>query len=245
MSVRAGERQALSAAVLASILLHLVLLSALPGWREALRPQPPAPILARVIPARVLSEPVADPPAKRDPVLPKATPHAPKPALAKPSESRREDTRAREPIAFAPDEPAPSTERAKVAEPAAAMASGAAPLPRRESGPTSPAAAVADAGTLAQYRLAIIALARGFNRYPRIALENNWQGRVEVRMNVGADGGIASIGLRNGSGHEILDRQALDMIGRAAPQVPLPAALRGREFSIDIAVIFSLKDADR
>ncbi|TAK45925.1 MAG: energy transducer TonB [Betaproteobacteria bacterium] len=238
MSLRDGERQALGTAVLASILLHVLLLNALPGWREAEKSSASAPILARVV-----AEPA---PAVRpgEPTKPSATQSisapAAKKAAPKPIEPASEQALARE-------APAPTAVSAAPVSETPGIATGS-PLAPAAAVPASPEAApppAADGATLAQYRLSVISLAKGFNRYPRIAIENSWQGRVEVRIRVGADGAIASLGLHQGSGREILDRQALDMIGRAASQVPLPASLRGRELVIDIPVIFSLRDAER
>jgi len=101
---------------------------------------------------------------------------------------------------------------------------------------------VPDAGTLAQYRLAVIEAAKRYKRYPRVALDNNWEGRVEVRMVVSADGAIASLRVRASTGHEALDLEALEMIRQAKLQTPIPAALRGRELEIEIPVIFNLRD---
>ena len=98
----------------------------------------------------------------------------------------------------------------------------------------------ADAGTLEQYRLALIMATRRYKRYPAIAMEKGWQGRVEVHMVIGANGMVASASIKTGSGHEILDNQALDMLKKGKTTVPIPANLRGREFSIDVPVIFSL-----
>ena len=84
--------------------------------------------------------------------------------------------------------------------------------------------------------------ARRYKKYPRVAMDNNWEGKVEVRMVIGANGMIASISVRSGTGHEILDQQALDMTRKAKPLAPIPAALRGKEFTVDLPVIFSLKD---
>jgi protein TonB len=100
-----------------------------------------------------------------------------------------------------------------------------------------------DAATLAQYRLAIIAAAKRYKRYPRVAMDNNWEGKVEVRMVIGANGMISVLSVRTSAGHEILDQQALDMIKKAKPLTPIPSALRGKEFTVDIPVIFSLKDS--
>ena len=73
-------------------------------------------------------------------------------------------------------------------------------------------------------------------------MDNNWEGKAEVRLVIGADGNIASISIKTPSGFEVLDQQALDMIRRAKPQAPIPAALRGKGFTIDVPVVFSLKE---
>jgi len=85
-------------------------------------------------------------------------------------------------------------------------------------------------------------MANKYKRYPRVALDNNWEGRAVVRMIVGANGMIASISVVSTSGHEILDKQALDMIQKAKPRVQIPAGLRGKEFPIEIPVVYELKD---
>ncbi|HUJ87321.1 MAG TPA: energy transducer TonB [Burkholderiales bacterium] len=102
-----------------------------------------------------------------------------------------------------------------------------------------------DAARLAaQYRAALMAEAARYKRYPRFARDNGWEGRVGVRMAIGADGAIASLGVAHGSGYAILDRQALDMVRSAQPQTAIPEGLRGRAFSVDIPVLFSLRDPE-
>lgn len=224
MRLRAGERRALRTALLASILLHALFLQALPGRREMQRAPDPGPLVARVVPLPESPSRPLEPPSVRAAPSAKSSLPAARPQASKPEQPTRETGTTRDAV-----------------EPAAV----AAPEPSASPAPATPQPAPAiDGGTLAQYRLAVISLAKGFNRYPRIAIENNWQGRVEVRVRVAADGAIASVDLGRGSGHEILDRQALEMIGRAAPQAPLPPALRGREFAFDVPVIFSLRGAE-
>ena len=98
----------------------------------------------------------------------------------------------------------------------------------------------ADKGTLEQYRLALIVATRRYKRYPAIAMEKGWQGKVEVHMVIGANGMLANASIKTGSGHDILDNQALDMLKKGKTTVPIPVSLRGREFSIDVPVIFNL-----
>jgi protein TonB len=90
----------------------------------------------------------------------------------------------------------------------------------------------------------LMRMARTYKRYPRVAMDNNWEGRVVIRMVIGSNGMISTISVLNSAGHEVLDKQALDMIQKAKPRVQIPAALRGKEFTLEIPVIYSLKEAD-
>jgi TonB family protein len=60
-------------------------------------------------------------------------------------------------------------------------------------------------------------------------------------MVIGADGSV-SLSIKSSSKHAVLDRQALEMFKRAQAQVPLPASLRGKEFSLELRAIYYLKD---
>ena len=95
---------------------------------------------------------------------------------------------------------------------------------------------------MARYRLALMAAAGRYKRYPATAREKGWQGRVEVRMVIGANGRLASASIKASSGHEILDNQAIDMLTKGKTTVEIPPGLRGRQFGLDIPVIFKLDD---
>lgn len=231
--------------VLASVALHAILFLALPLLREAQTPRSGMrePLLARVL----------QPPVKQ-PVPPVPVPEPVRPTASIAEEKPRARTRqSSQPVPAATSrpvsaEPAPATtavaaapQSASVAEPSPAVTS---PMASTVAPPVPPAAESPDAGTLAQYRLAVISAARRFKRYPRVALDNNWQGKVEIRMAISASGSISALSLRTSTGHAILDEQALEMIERAKAMAQIPPALRGREFNLDIPIIFSLRDAD-
>jgi protein TonB len=214
-----------------------------PPKPEAAEPAPPPPVAKPEPPP---PPPVVKPapPPKPIPVVkpePKPVPVAKPAPVARPASEAKPEPR-----------PAPSPEPPRPAAPAPSETASAAPAAPATSAPPGPVAKVdpqpaappADAATLAQYRLAIITSAKRYKRYPRVAMDNNWEGRVEVRMVVGANGMIASISIKTGTGHDILDKQALDMIRKAKPLTPIPSALRGKEFTVDIPVIFSLKEPD-
>lgn len=130
-------------------------------------------------------------------------------------------------------EPAPAAEAVAESIPVQAPASAAPPA--------ATASAPSDAATLGQYRVQLIGAARRFKRYPEAARENNWAGNVVVGVAVGADG-IARTSVRKSSGRPVLDQQALEMFQQAARAVPVPPALRGKEFSLEVRAIYGLED---
>lgn len=245
-----SQQRALIWCVLASITLHT---AALLGVSRREAPVPPAKILlvltarlappsaAPPAPAQSPQPEVASPPPTHDPVptprpvlakpIPAPTPSPQKIAPADPAKPSLPDTSAAPSTAPASTQPAGPAE-SKAGPQAATAAPEAAAKPGAE----------ADGGTLEQYRLALIVAARRYKRYPAIAMEKGWQGKVEVRMVIGANGMTSNASIKTSSGHEILDNQALDMIKKGKTTVQIPASLRGREFTIDVPVIFNLEN---
>jgi protein TonB len=247
----AGER-ALLWCVLASIALHTLVLLGL-SWRGA--PAPPVKALlvltARLVPfAAAPRAPVQPPPPKLAPPPLSEPDSAPRPALTKPALKPApvpQKAAPAEAVQAPQPEPAPAATSAAVSPAPVDAPVQSRPAPQAPAGmPATEAAAnsgnAADAGTREQYRLAVMLAAARYKRYPAIALEKGWQGKVEVRMVIGANGMIASASIKASSGHDILDNQALEMLKKGNATVPIPASLRGREFSIDIPVKFDLED---
>jgi len=114
-----------------------------------------------------------------------------------------------------------------------------------EAAPSGPAEAAREAGSLEAYRRDLLGMAARYKRYPLVARDNNWEGMATVRLAIGANGMIASITIAQSSGHEVLDRAALEMIRKAKGAVPIPAALRGKPFVISIPVLYEIKDPGR
>jgi len=107
------------------------------------------------------------------------------------------------------------------------------------------AASGPDPGTVARFRLELMDLARRYKKYPRIAQDNNWEGRVELRIAIGEDGAIASIIVKKGAGRAVLDDEAQAMIRAAKSKATIPPGLRGKAFALEIPVDFFLKDEER
>jgi periplasmic protein TonB len=227
-------------AVLASILLHGLLLFGYSPRDSSRRAESPAPILARLVepapaPAPAVTPPAAPQPRPEKPKAQQPREKPPAPALAKPAPVPQPVAKAAPQEAVAPPSP---VEQAVPEAPAAPPA-----VAKIDPAPSAPAAAPAmDAGSLDQYRLQLIGIARKYKRYPRVAIDNNWEGDVVVRMVIGANGMISSVSIKTSSGHAVLDQQALEMFRKAKPLVPIPPALRGKEFTVEVRANYNLKD---
>lgn len=78
-------------------------------------------------------------------------------------------------------------------------------------------------------------------QYPRIAQTRGWEGEVLLDLKLDGNGKVLSAGIRQGSGYEVLDKQALEMVRKASPFPAPPEALRNRTFNITVPVSFKLE----
>ncbi len=221
MRGQVGQNRGLIFALAASLALHaLVFLAGSERRAPARPPEPsPGPIEAR------LAEPT--PPA----VEPAVRPEKSKPAVK--SETK--------PAAVAPGARVAIPEPPKV--PGEAAPAPQSPVARTETAPPTAqqGMAAADPGTLGQYRLQLIAAARRYKRYPPLARENNWEGNVLIGVAIAANG-AAAVSVKASSGYQILDQQALEMFRQATQAVPVPPALRGKEFAFEVRAVYGLED---
>ena len=231
----------LALAVVTSLVLHALLLLALPLLKDAQRrlpvkltarlakPPEPAPQKAEAPPPQQQPQLQPRPPAPRPPPSPKAEPQ--RAPVDTPIMSVAPTSKAPEPAFTVP---APAVAPAPVVQQAAPA--------RTESQAAVPASSGQDAGTIAQFRLELMDLARRYKKYPRVAQDNNWEGRVELRIAIGEDGAISSLTVKKGAGRAVLDEEAQAMIRTAKSKAVIPPALRGKAFVLEIPVDFALKD---
>lgn len=217
----------IGAALAVSLLIHGVALGWLPGLqRQADEPLPPLQI--RLSAPALRPEPVAVVPAPTLAPAPNRREAAPLPRPATPV------------LAAATPEAAPQAvvaqARPRAAEPLTA-ASADVPPPAAAPSPPRPAP---DAGVLAAYGRELAGAVGARQRYPRLAQLRQWQGTAVLQLDLAAAGGLLAVRVLSSSGHEILDRQALEMVREALPLPPLPAALVGRPLTVDVPVVFRL-----
>jgi protein TonB len=236
----------LAPALAVSIALHAAVLTGLADLPTTSEPPAPPPLMAWLAPgagpanaadAASIGAEERSPAAAARPrsiAPPRAVPEPDPHAAAEIHAPRVSETSTGEPVSVARASPG-----------------GAAPGTDSSSPPTSesPASAgergeaVPDPGSLAQYRLALIGAAKRQKRYPPRAIELGWEGRVDVRLIVGANGALAQLAVERSSGHDLLDRQALELMRKAAALTPVPPALANREFAVEVPVLYELKEA--
>ncbi|OGA01222.1 MAG: hypothetical protein A3I00_09895 [Betaproteobacteria bacterium RIFCSPLOWO2_02_FULL_64_12] len=251
-----SQHRALANCLVVSMALHALVLLLFPGFRASSAPADNSIkiLVARIAPRVALPEPA--PPREAEAVRPPPQPEPPRqqpqprpeprPALTRPTP---ETPRAAPPPAAPAPTPSAPGETASAPSPVPQAPSSAprspepqAPATKGEAAgraATSPSAE--ETGSMEQYRLALIGAAKKYKRYPAQAMEKGWQGRVEIRLVIGSNGMTQSVVVKTSSGFQVLDSQALDMVKKAKPLAPIPASLRGREFTVDIPVIFDLQ----
>jgi protein TonB len=208
----------------------------LPVLQEAQRPRlAPPPLIARL---EAPKPPAPEPPKLEPPALPPVRPapvaRAVQPAPAPPPLLRIEPSKqAAEPalVVPAPAPVAPAPAASAAAQPATQLAAPAGDGP--------------DPGAISRFRLELMDLARRYKKYPRIAQDNNWEGRVELRIAIGEDGAISSLIVKKGAGRAVLDDEAQAMIRTAKSKATIPPGLRGKAFTLEIPVDFFLKDGEK
>ncbi len=78
-------------------------------------------------------------------------------------------------------------------------------------------------------------------QYPKIAQMRGWQGEAIVELQLDGNGKLKSKKIIQSSGYDALDKQALEMVEKAAPFPAPPEVLRGNSFSIKVPVPFKLE----
>ena len=159
---------------------------------EFLTPQPPAP------PAP--PTPPAPPPPK--PAPPKPSPTPPKPRVAKPTPAPEPM-----PVAIADPTPAPAAP-VGVVEPQPAAKPVEAPVPAAPAPAAPPAPAIVQPSSDASH------LNNPKPVYPAVSKRLGEQGKIVLRVLIGADGIPQKVEIKQSSGFERLDRQAVDTVTR-------------------------------
>jgi periplasmic protein TonB len=231
-------------AVTASILLHVLIVIVVPNFdfskkeeeRQVLKielqqPTPPAPV-----------QPVAEPlPPIEIPEPPKPKPIEKKPdPIIKPKPIKKE---APAPIEEPEPTPAPMVEEVIAVQPSLESVPEIVipqpPPPLEPPPPAQPSQADID-NALDRYGSLLGRSIAKHKSYPKIAERRGWQGTTLLDLKIDSNGHVLSVAIRESSGYETLDTQALKMVEKASPFPAPPDVLQGRSFNITVPVSFKL-----
>lgn len=226
-------------AIICSILLHILLFVVIPNFKfdainkipdtltvEILQPKPPEPVV------------IPEPPKPVEPIKPAPEPIKPLPKKEFKPEPKPVETRPEPVQAEPPPPPAVITAAPKVDAPPVITVPPPPPEPPKKIEPNEDDINAA----LNQYGGALGRAIAKHKQYPKIAQMRGWQGDCLLDLKIDSSGTVLSASVKESSGHEALDNQALDMVRKAAPFPTPPDALRGRSFNITVPVSFKLEN---
>lgn len=228
-------------AFICSILLHILFFVVVPNFKldvikkmpdrltvELVNPKPPEPVPEPIV-APTLPEPVAQIKPAPAPIKPLPKKEL-KPEL-QPIEAKPEPVTTEPPplpvIAAAPKVDAPPTITA--------------PLPPPEAPKKIEPNQDDINAALGQYSSTLGRAIAKHKSYPKIAQMRGWEGDCLLDLKLDGNGNVLSASVKESSGHEALDNQALEMVRKASPFPAPPEVLRDRSFNLTVPVSFKLE----
>lgn len=226
-------------AIICSILLHLLLLAIVPSFKfdaikeipqeltiQIQQPKPPEPVV------------VPEPPKPVEPIKPAPEPIKPLPKkMPKPDPIPVQNIKPEPVTSEPPPPPVVITAAPKVDAPPVITAPPPPPEPPKKIEPDEADISAA----LSQYGGTLGRAIAKHKQYPKIAQMRGWQGDCLLDLKIDGSGNVLSANVKESSGFEALDKQALEMVRKASPFPAPPEALRGRSFDITVPVSFKLE----
>jgi protein TonB len=183
---------------------------------------PPEPAALEQAPKLPVPEAAPEPEVAIPPPRPKPVPHRPPPAPAKRPQAERPGPAAPAAPPTAPPAEAPP---AAAAEPVPGQAA-TRPLP-----PTN---------ALPSFENVLLAHLARYKQYPPLARRRLEQGVPVIRFTIDRQGHVLAAALERGSGHALLDEEALAMLRRAQPLPPIPPGLERDTLELVAPIRFTL-----
>lgn len=162
-----------------------------------------------------------------------AAPATPKPASTTKATARAAEAAPARREARADKAPA----KAAASAPTGRNANGANPGPAASAG--SQARAATAPGAEAKYGRKLLSHVERHKRYPAAARSAGISGATRLSITIDRTGGLAGARVSAGSGHQILDQEALAVARRAAPYPRPPEGVGGRTFSFAVTLRFA------
>ena len=225
-------------AVTCSILLHILFFVVVPNFKFDVTKKIPDQLTVEIVNPKP-PEPVAlpEPPKPVEQIKPAPEPIKPLPKKElKPEPTPVQNIKPEPTQAEPPPPPSVITAAPKVDAPPTITA----PPPPEPPKKIEPSQDDINAA-LGQYSSTLGRAIAKHKSYPKIAQMRGWQGDCLLDLKLDGNGNVLSASVKETSGHEVLDNQALEMARKAAPFPAPPDVLRDRSFNITVPVSFKLE----
>ncbi len=226
-------------AVVCSILLHILFFVVVPNFKFDVTKKIPDQLTVEIMQPK-LTEPVVipEPPKPVEPIKPQPEQIKPLQKKELKPEPRSVETKPEPMQHEPPPPPTVITAAPKVDIPPAVTVPPPPPEPPKKIEPNEDDINAA----LGQYGSTLGRAIAKHKQYPKIAAMRGWQGECLLDLKLDGNGNVLSASVKESSGHEALDKQALEMVHKASPFPAPPDALRGRSFNITVPVSFKLEN---
>lgn len=118
----------------------------------------------------------------------------------------------------------------------------APPTPAPPPPPAGPSQQDIDAAR-SQYSSLLARSIGKYKQYPKIAQMRGWQGEVVLEVHCDANGNVVQTLVKQSSGHNVLDEQAMTMVKKASPLPPAPDVLKNKALILLVPVPFTLEES--
>ena len=76
--------------------------------------------------------------------------------------------------------------------------------------------------------------------YPYEAQENGWQGTVKLSLVIRKDGSLRDVVIRESSGYDVFDKDAMNTAQILAPYNPFPESITEEQLTVTVPIVYSL-----
>ncbi|KAF0225434.1 MAG: hypothetical protein FD176_485 [Rhodospirillaceae bacterium] len=218
--------------------VHGGLIAATLAWATQSAPASPPPAALMIDLAPLPVAPPA-PPADQPPQVKPKQPEPPKPQKVERRPKPPTPKKAELAVNTTPEKPAEPQPAAPESVPPPSVAAPTAPTAAAPA--QGPASVTPQSTVLPTWQGALLAHLEKHKRYPRAAQLRRQQGVSHVAFTIDRQGKVLVQRLHQGSGHDSLDQETLDLLQRAQPLPPPPPEISGERIDLLVPVQFFLK----
>ena len=149
-------------------------------------------------------------------------------------------------VALAPEPPKPEPEPLPSDNQVPAPATTAPQVPKIEESPVAAAPvqaqlSVSDSNAVPNWKRQVVALLERNKRYPAAARAKSEKGTAQLAFSLDRQGKVTAARVTQSSGSGALDQEALELVRRAQPFPPPPAAMPGAQIDLTVPVRFNVR----